>query len=76
LKVISFKVEDEIYNQLKSLNKSFREVLEPLLIDYLQFLQSKASIHNGIQTKEALSYQDIAIIIDELILHRERDSDG
>jgi len=75
LKVISFKVEDNIYNQLKSLNKSFREVLEPLLIDYLQYLQSKASIHQGIQAKETLSYEDVVIFVDELILQRWGDSE-
>ena len=70
MKVVSFKTSDEVYNQLKSLNKSFREVLEPLLVDYLQYLESKASIHEGIPKKETLSYEDVKTIVDELIKQR------
>ena len=66
-KVISFKTSDRVYNELKSLNKSFRTVLEPLLIDYLNNLQRKESIHKSIQTKESKSYEDVVQIIDGLI---------
>lgn len=31
MKVISFKVEDEIYNKLRSTNKTFKELFNPLL---------------------------------------------
>lgn len=34
-KVISFKIDEKIYDKLKSEGKSFRAILEPLLIDYL-----------------------------------------
>jgi len=34
IKVVSFKVSDEIYDKMKNTGKTFKELLEPLITDY------------------------------------------
>jgi len=38
MKVISFKVSDNTYDRLRSLNKTFKEIVEPLVLNYLNSL--------------------------------------
>jgi hypothetical protein len=40
-KVISFKVSDNTYVRLKSLNKTFKEIVEPLVLNYLNSFNEK-----------------------------------
>ncbi len=47
MQVISFKVEDDIYFALKSQNKTFRSIFEPLAIQQLKVLKMKYTAVNS-----------------------------
>ena len=61
-KVVSFKVEDKIYDKLKNTNRTFRQILEPLLIDYLN---EKHSILHRIPKETENRYQQVCKEVDE-----------
>ena len=74
-KVVSFKTSNGIYDQLKSLNKSFRELIEPLVVDMLKQSLDVENKRNprqythSIPTKEVKSY-DIVVEEVDVILKR------
>ena len=47
MKVVSFKIDDEIYFALKSQNKTFKSIFEPLAIQ--QVKGSKNEVYGSIQ---------------------------
>ena len=61
-KVISFKTSDENYDRLKKSGKTFRGVLEPLLID---FFNKERSIPHCIPKETENRYQQACKEVDE-----------
>ena len=57
MRAISFKVEDEIYFALKSQNKTFKSIFEPLAIQ--QVKGSKNEVYGSIQPDWDGLYKDI-----------------
>ena len=62
-KVVSFKTSDEIYNKLKESGKSFRSIIEPLVINFL----NNNGRYTHIYPKETLTeYVDICNWLDSI----------
>lgn len=62
--VVSFRISEELYNKLKESGKTFREILEPLLID---FFNAKHSIHASIPKETLTEYVDICHWLDSIL---------
>ena len=60
MKVISFKVEDEVYFTLKSQNKTFKSIFEPLAIQLVK--GSKNKVYGSIQPDLCDLYKDIQAV--------------
>ena len=74
-KVISFKTTDEVYNALKSLDLTFKQIIEPLVEQYLNSLNSD-EYTNSIPYDKAISqclgcryYQIVNKSIDDHLKH-------
>ncbi len=63
-KVVSFKTSIEIYNKLKQSDKSFREIIEPLVIN---FLSDKGRYTSHIPKETLTDYVDICYWLDSII---------
>ncbi|MCJ7571842.1 MAG: hypothetical protein MUO82_08205 [Candidatus Thermoplasmatota archaeon] len=61
MRVISFKVSDEIYFALKSQNKTFKSIFEPLAIQLL-VKGSKNKVYGSIQPDLDGLYKDIQAV--------------
>jgi len=60
MRVISFKVEDVIYFALKSQNKTFKSIFEPLVIQLVK--GSKNKVYGSIQPDLEGLYKDIQAV--------------
>lgn len=60
MRVISFKVEDEVYFTLKLKNKTFKSIFEPLAIQLVK--GSKNKVYCSIQPNLEGFYKDIQAI--------------
>lgn len=67
-KVVSFKTSDEIYNKLKKSGKSFRSIIEPLVIN---FFNEGPRYTYHIPKERLTGYVDICNWLD-LILEAEK----
>jgi hypothetical protein len=68
-KVISFRVENWIYNYFKNLNKPFTETIKPLLINHIKKMNNKPCIHHVCVHKKDDKYQRVISDVDEFIGH-------
>ena len=64
VKVVSFKTSDENYDRLKKSGKTFRGILEPLLID---FFNKERSILRCIPKETEDRYQQTCREVDEFL---------
>jgi len=62
-KVVSFKTSIEIYNKLKQNDKSFRETIEPLVIN---FFSDKGRYTRHIPKETLTEYVDICRWLDSI----------
>jgi hypothetical protein len=60
MRVISFKVEDEVYFTLKSQNKTFKSIFEPLAIQQVKGYKNK--VYGSIQPDLGDLYNDIQAV--------------
>lgn len=63
-KVVSFKTSDEIYNKLKESGKSFRSIIEPLVIN---FFNDKGRYTHHIPKETLTEYVDICGWLDSIL---------
>ena len=73
MKVISFKVDDAVYNALRSRGQSFRSIFEPIAIELSQNNRSGKKYTSGIRKNSSTLYSDISQIqqLATKILHGE-----
>lgn len=70
-KVVSFKTSHEVYNKLKALNKTFRELIEPLVIDRLEQSEHIENKRNEVKYTGSIpscfncKYQNLCLVIDK-----------
>jgi hypothetical protein len=62
-KVVSFKTSDEIYNKLKESGKSFRSIIEPLVIN---FFNEEPRYTRNIRKQTLMGYVDICKWLDSI----------
>jgi hypothetical protein len=62
-KVVSFKTSDEIYNKLKESGKSFRSIIEPLVIN---FFNDNGRYTHHIPKETLTGYVDICRWLDSI----------
>ena len=73
MKVVSFKVDDEVYDQLRKTDKTFREIFEPLICQYLQNKQDIDEYTEDIHSKidfRSMSIDEVHNRVDMLISNR------
>jgi len=72
MKVISFKVDDDVYDALRKKNLSFRAIFEPIAID-IAHNRSGKKYTSGIRKNSSTLYSDISQIqqLATKILHGE-----
>lgn len=63
-KVVTFKVEDEQYQELKECDLSFKDIFVPLAT---RFLEIKKQYTNGIRGNDSVSYDNITKTIDDML---------
>lgn len=63
MKVISFKVNDDIYFALKSKKQTFRSIFEPLAIQLSQNNRKEMKYTGSIPTNYSDLYQDIQLVL-------------
>lgn len=68
-KVISFKVSDEVYNRLKSLDGTFRDILMPLVKNFLNESQTPEYTHS-IRYDRPKTHDEICTWLDSIELTR------
>ncbi len=66
-KVLSFRVNDDLYNYFKNLGKPFSESIPPILSDYINKTKNKRCIHPVYSQKNFFKYEDINTKVDMLI---------
>lgn len=72
-KVISFKVDDSIYDKLKSMNMTFGEIFRPIIAEIINNQMNNSGILSSIRTKidlESLSIDEVHNNVDLLISKR------
>jgi len=60
MKVVSFKIDDEIYYALKSQNKTFKSIFEPLAIQLVKGFKNE--VYGSIQPDLDGLYKDIQAV--------------
>ena len=63
-KVVSFKTSDEIYNKFKKSGKSFRSIIEPLVIN---FFNEGPRYTRNIRKQTLTGYVDICNWLDSIL---------
>lgn len=66
-KVISFRVDDEVYDFFKNLDKPFSESITPLLIDHMKNIQNIQGILGTCSNENQNKYSTISKRVDRLI---------
>ena len=74
-KVISFKVSDDVYDSLKSLDGTFRDILLPLVENYLNEHQTP-EYTQSIRHDTPKTYNEICTWLDSIDLTCEQDGGG
>jgi len=65
MKVISFRISDQTYDELKSLNGTFKEIIGPLVENYLH--NTKKEMYTPVYSPENLeTHEEIAKWLDSL----------
>ena len=62
MKVISFKVDDEVYLALRKKNLCFRAIFEPIAIELSQNLSCRTQYTDGIRKRNCELYSDVSEI--------------
>ena len=73
-KVISFRVSDDIYTRIRSLNTTFNKIFEPIASEIVKKNVNNTTYTSNIQEKKNIRYSDINDIdniVDRLILEKK-----